>query len=79
MRGIQVLWNNYRNKVVPSGAGPVQLEETKRAFFAGTLSLMDGIAELPEDQAIAMLGLAKEYLTGFFLGEIAKAQGRSDA
>ena len=32
-------WNEYRQKVVPPKAGPVQVKETKRAFYAGAAAM----------------------------------------
>lgn len=37
-------WNGYRRKLLdPVGAGPVQIEETRRAFYAGAISLLTAI------------------------------------
>lgn len=32
---IHALWSDYRNKVPPFAAPPIQLQETRRAFYAG--------------------------------------------
>lgn len=35
------MFDGYRGNVMPPGAGPVQILECKRAFFAGARSLLD--------------------------------------
>jgi len=32
-------WNSYRREVMPKDCGPVQLEETRRGFYAGASHL----------------------------------------
>lgn len=32
-------WNSYRRDVMPKDCGPVQIEETRRAFYAGAVHL----------------------------------------
>lgn len=38
---IALMFEGYRKNVMPPGAGPVQVLECKRAFFAGTRSMLD--------------------------------------
>ena len=39
MKIIATEWENF-SKVLPPDAGPVQINETRRAFYAGYVSLM---------------------------------------
>jgi hypothetical protein len=41
-------WNGYRRDVLPPTAGPVQLDETRRAFYAGVGWLYGSIMRLLE-------------------------------
>lgn len=36
-------WERYATKVMPKQAGPVQMKETRRAFYAGGAALMNTI------------------------------------
>lgn len=36
-------WTGYRRKVIPISAGPAQVTETRRAFYAGAQALMGEI------------------------------------
>jgi len=36
-------WDSYRSEVVPPDALPVQVQETRRAFYAGARHLLSGI------------------------------------
>ena len=51
-------WKEYRDACYPQGCVPIQNRECHQAFFAGALvmaRLMDEIAKLPQDLAIANL------------------------
>jgi hypothetical protein len=51
-------WASYLAAVMPAGAGAVQIEETKRAFYAGAAAMFGDMltaAELDEDPAAALL------------------------
>lgn len=55
-RGLQPVslgagWRSYVGGVVPGNAGPVQLEETRRAFYAGAWHLFNLLARLDGDEA----------------------------
>jgi len=81
MRVIEAVWESYQRNVIPKGAGEVQVQETRRAFFAGMASmnaLLDKIACMPEARAMAELSTAKAYLLNFALAELSNAQERSD-
>ena len=38
---MQAEWKSYSQEALPAGASSYQIEETKRAFFAGAFSLLD--------------------------------------
>lgn len=40
---IEAGWVSYRHKIVPASAGAVQIEESRRAFFAGAHHLFASI------------------------------------
>ncbi len=66
MNTIQSHWEDYRRRVLPKDAGPVQIRETQMAFYAGAWAvfriLKDGVADTKTDEAgVAMLmGLQEE-------------------
>lgn len=37
-------WNSYERDVIPSGAPPVQRQETRRAFYAGARILLANLS-----------------------------------
>lgn len=39
MQTIQQLWNTYEKNCVPADASTVQIQETRRAFFAGAAAM----------------------------------------
>ena len=45
-------WENYRQMVVPADASPVQIDETRRAFYAGAAVLFHTIMRVldPSDE-----------------------------
>jgi len=69
MKRIEPEWLSYRAKVVPAGAGPEQVEECRRAFYAGAVSLfktvmtmLDPDAEPTEQDIEKMADLQKELM-----------------
>lgn len=36
-------WNSYRRDVMPKDCGPVQVEETRRAFYGGAVHLFHSL------------------------------------
>ena len=60
MKLIETEWMNYRNAVIPKNASSTQLQECRRAFFAGAWayysllmnSLEPGTDETPQDMAL---------------------------
>lgn len=41
MNTIQKSWEEYKEKVVPENAGKTQIDETRKAFYAGVLSFIN--------------------------------------
>lgn len=52
-RRIESQWLIFRSNVVPANAGSVQVEETRRAFYAGAATLFGTIMDLLEPGAEA--------------------------
>lgn len=55
---VKEAWESYRSKCVPKDAGNIQLKETKMAFYAGFITMMEinkKITDLPDEQAIQHL------------------------
>lgn len=53
---IAAVWDDYRKHVLPENCGPIQLTETRRAFYAGTcvmLRMSCEVCQLPEGEAVA--------------------------
>jgi len=47
---IQLKWEEFKAKVVlPSNPGPVQLSETRKAFWAGACAMLYLIGRVPEN------------------------------
>jgi len=42
-------WMDYRLKVLPDGAGPVQIQETRKAFYAGAVAIWRAVNDVGED------------------------------
>ena len=42
---IQKSWEGYQRAVVPAYATPIQVKETKQAFFAGASILFEGLMQ----------------------------------
>lgn len=38
-------WASYRERVLPKNAGPVQVEETRRGFYAGAAAVFGSVVE----------------------------------
>lgn len=62
------MWDEYARKVLPQNAGQVQIQETRRAFYAGgvrlfytMLSMLDSDAEPTEDDLRKMDDLKAEF------------------
>lgn len=68
-RTIDEQWQQYRRECVPPRVGPVQLQETKRTFYAAAAMVFSLIAveaaELPEDEALQLFDALRAELTRF--------------
>lgn len=49
MKYIEEAWRDYVARVLPPTAGPVQIRETRRAFYAGATVLFSTILRLEPD------------------------------
>lgn len=64
-------WLGYRYQVVPATAGPVQIEETRRAFYAGAQLLFHSImmtfapGKEPTDADFKRIDVIHEELKAF--------------
>ena len=69
MNTIQAQWLSYLRDVVPRDAGPVQVEECRRAFYAGAAGLLSitstVIPYMDEDAGVAVLEGLHQELQGF--------------
>lgn len=55
---VKKLWNLYHDEVMPKNPHPIQLQETRRAFYMGAHSVMTiftKITDLPEDEGVEIL------------------------
>ena len=39
-------WKEFHEKVVPKTAGPVQIEETRKAFYSGALAVISLLSKM---------------------------------
>ena len=46
---IATAWVSYMDEVIPHNAPPVQIQECKRAFYAGAQALLTLVTDLGED------------------------------
>jgi hypothetical protein len=44
------LWTDYATKVLPPNASPVQVAETKKAFYAGAYSILTAMVDQVGDE-----------------------------
>jgi hypothetical protein len=68
MSTINERWNDYRERVIPKDAGEIQLKETRRAFYAGTISTLEAVLALKEEsdeKAIAWLHATEDECLAF--------------
>lgn len=67
---VGVGWDSYMARVVPPGAPPEQIQECRRAFYAGAanvVGILDAIAsdEITEDSGIAILERVHQELRAY--------------
>lgn len=48
---MSVLWNSYLNQVVPKNACSVQVDETKKAFYAGGIAVTALIRKMTQEDS----------------------------
>ena len=48
------LWATYAERVIPAEAGPIHIQETRRAFYAGAHGLFQAIVNLSDDDELCM-------------------------
>jgi hypothetical protein len=62
-------WRSYRDQVLPNGAPPIQLQETRRAFYAGAKALLtvltNDVTPLTEDAGVRVLETIDKVLNQF--------------
>ena len=81
---VQEAWDNYERHVVPKGAGDAQRVETRRAFYAGALSvinIMVGISrpDTSEDAGAAIFEGIRQECINFYQVQLAKDLARIQA
>lgn len=42
------MWLQYMDKIIPKDAHPIQIKESKRAFYAGAASMFELTTNMPE-------------------------------
>lgn len=77
---IEKAWVEYRTNLMPAGCSLVQLEETKKAFYAGSSALLDILLkavgqghEPTEADLFVMDGINRELLEFFQLVLVGKS------
>jgi hypothetical protein len=71
---IESNWEAYRRLVVPKDAGSPQIDEAKKAFYAGAATLMEAVLTLlspgdePTDSDLVMMDSIQRELDDFAMG-----------
>jgi hypothetical protein len=68
MKALSEQWEDFRIKVIPPTAPPVQLKEMRNAFYAGAICFYVAsmeAAEHPEDVAVGYMGQLYDELKAF--------------
>lgn len=69
MRTLETLWNSYRVRVVPANAPEIQVQECRRAFYAGATALLGEMLSIPdgltEEQEMEELMKIRQELSSF--------------
>ena len=76
MRSVQKQWDSYRAAVVPTQASPVQVQECRRAFYAGAQVMLAYMTELggthiSEEAGIEIIQGFHDEMQGFIEQECA--------
>lgn len=74
-------WQDYAEKNLPAEAHRVQVQETRRAFYAGAMELLSRLAELgddsiPEDAGVEVLEATRREIEAFVRSLGTPAEGR---
>ena len=69
-KALDASWQSYRDTVIPDGAGPVQIQECHRAFYAGACFVVQMIEHISrpnvsEEAGIALIGDVREEVMAF--------------
>ncbi len=71
MNNIELAWQGYKDKIMPANAPAIQIQETRRAFYAGAFTmfnLITGCAEdITEEMYAKMLTDIQAELNKFFM------------
>ena len=75
---VQRMWERFRAEVVPADAGPVQVSETRRAFWSGVFAMHEtsewiGHPKISATDALAMLTAIKIELDAWKAISLAEA------
>lgn len=67
---LQEEWQSYRRKVLPAAAPPVQVQECRRAFYAGAMAAFAiyhaiGDDAISEDEGVQILSDLQDELDEF--------------
>jgi hypothetical protein len=71
MKKLSELWQSYAANMLPPSASDTQRRETRRAFYAGALSIFNVIVENltedpePQEEDVRMLETLEEELSAF--------------
>ena len=80
---VRVKWEEYRASCVPDNASDTQVNETRRAFYAGALTAFDLVTNSPqvfagdEDKACDYIAALAEEITQEIQAIIASESGRA--
>jgi hypothetical protein len=83
MKVIETAWQDFALKVIPAGAPPIQITESRKAFYAGAMCLLDSLMKVlgpgkepTESDLLIMDGVQKE-LAQFLKDLQTSYQGRT--
>lgn len=62
-------WRDYVAKVIPRDACRIQIEETRRAFFAGAIAGLNAVDEHGREKFLREMNADLRALKGRFLDE----------
>jgi hypothetical protein len=75
---IEKSWDSYKQLVVPGNASPVQIDETRKAFYAGAAGVLEAVltclgpGEEPTDADLKMMDSIKAEIDAFIAGIVKK-------